>query len=241
MVRQDVPDGSNMEIGTTHAWRADLSWTTRLVLVVSSLALVAILAVTLGSPYYFGPRIQRNESAAIALLKNLSSAQAQFQAGGQLDEDGDGIGEFGFASDLVDGPSPRSASGRQHVPVLSEPWRAGPSGYSLISGYRIQVFLPGPGSTWVTHLGEGHETRPRLDTDRCEVQWLAYAWPDRVGETGIRAFLITHGGDLLSTGNADGRYFGDCAPDPGRSGFVEDGSSLAAGTEDALDEVWVMT
>ncbi len=48
-----------------------------------------------------------NESAAIATLRNIHSAQGEFRAMAFVDEDGDGVGEFGTLQELSAAVAPR--------------------------------------------------------------------------------------------------------------------------------------
>src|SRR5262245_37277053 len=49
----------------------------------------------------FEARISANEASAVATLRNLVSAEAQFQAASVTDEDQDGTGEYGGMLELA--------------------------------------------------------------------------------------------------------------------------------------------
>ena len=76
----------------------------RMVLILIALAmggtLVADRASHAGPSDMLKARIQANEFAAIASLRNICSAQAQFQACAASDEDNDGTGEYGCFAEL---------------------------------------------------------------------------------------------------------------------------------------------
>ena len=63
-----------------------------LMIVVAIIAIIASIAI----PNLLSARLNANESAAIATLRNVISAQSQVQAQGAIDVDQDGIGEYGF-------------------------------------------------------------------------------------------------------------------------------------------------
>ena len=147
----------------------------------------------------FGPgggRLNPNESAAIATLKNIASAQERFRTRRSVDRDGDGIGEYGWFAELA---------GRAE-PVLSSAFAAPVDGLVTRSGYRFRLWLPSGNGAW-THAGQAVPS----DRDGTEQHFGVYAWP--VGtETGRRVFFVCENGDVLATKNTDWRYRGDTAP-----------------------------
>jgi hypothetical protein len=133
-------------------------------------------------PTLLPARPHANEAAAIAALKNISSAQAQAQASGVIDTDSDGVGEYGYFRELsgvvcVRGDQEGGSSERRMVPpVLSGAFGKVEQGVVVRSGYCFAVFLPGKDSRL---LGEGDQGgRGRcVRADQAEVRWCAYAWP----------------------------------------------------------------
>ena len=89
-----------------------------LMIVVAIIAIIASIAI----PNLLSARLNANESAAIATLKNISSAQAQCQASGVIDANNNGAGEYGFFARAVGRASPcamtRSAVS---VPSIARP------------------------------------------------------------------------------------------------------------------------
>src|SRR5262245_53227573 len=115
-----------------------------LMIVVAIIAIVAAIAI----PNLLSARLNANETSAISTLRNISSAQAQHQASGKTDVDGDGAGEFGFLSELSGGfgvrTTPAGARGAViNPPVLSGAFRIlGTNGFVTRSGYKFRVYLP---------------------------------------------------------------------------------------------------
>jgi hypothetical protein len=163
-------------------------------------------------PKLLSARLEANESAAIASLRSLASAQAQFQSVAALDRDGDGTGEYGLLGELSGG---RPVRGANHV---MEPAMLGTSFAQLTpdgaggavvqrSGYYYQVWLHDERSVAICDPAEPQSVQwQQLDPDISEIVWSAYAWPVHPGQTGNRAFYIDQEGDLL-------------ACDPGPEGF----------------------
>jgi len=162
-------------------------------------------------------RSKANESAAIATLKNIASAQAQFQACGAQDTDGDGTGEYGFLAELAGAkPLRTSPSGDVGTAVLTPPVLSAAFGnvanHAVTrSGYMFQIWLPATASTAATELHEGGSASITLDSDLAEVAWYAYAWPAEYGVSGERAFFIGMHGDVFAAANDQTTYSG-----PGR-------------------------
>lgn len=173
-------------------------------------------------PRITGARYERshaNESAAIATLKNISSAQAQCQAAGVIDANGNGAGEYGYFAELAgvafvrgpDGPSddkiapPVLSSAFGNLHPASEGLRAN---IVVRSGYCYQMFLPGASGHAVPEAPTGGAGLVAPDPGSSEVIWCCYAWPTTFGESGQRAFFVNQNGDVFASGNEITRYSG---------------------------------
>src|SRR5262245_20317822 len=86
-----------------------------LMIVVAIIAIIASIAI----PNLLAARLNANESAAIATLKNISSAQAQCQASGAIDYNNNGAGEYGYFAELAGAVNIRGATPKIQPPVLS--------------------------------------------------------------------------------------------------------------------------
>jgi prepilin-type N-terminal cleavage/methylation domain-containing protein len=184
-----------------------------LMIVVAIIAIIASIAI----PKLLSARLAANESAAIATLRSLSSAQAQIQSSAAIDTDADGGGEYGFFAELA-GQFPMRIS-NAGVPaagivgtdelspaVLSSAFgTVDAQGVVTRSGYCYAIYLPTNGVA-PTGLGEnagGGAAAPFPDSDNSEILWCAYAWPQTFGSSGNRAFFINQEGDLLQMNNRD--------------------------------------
>lgn len=149
-------------------------------------------------------RIAANESAAIATLKNVSSAQAQCQASGVIDLDHNGVGEYGFFAELAGAEPLRGENTILRPPVLSSAFgNIDAYGNATRSGYHFRIYLPDAKAQGVCRA-PGDAVDPR----RSEVLWCCYAWPTDAGRTGRRAFFVNQAGDLFACTNSEGRYSG---------------------------------
>jgi hypothetical protein len=125
--------------------------------VVVGVGVVAAVAI----PRLRGPSsVYRNDTAALATLRNLASVQEQFRDAAAVDVDGDGRGEFGTLGEMTGAAGlRRDASGGRRdqpldVPMLS-PSLANVSNAGIVTkaGYAFAVFLPAPGGRWIRERG----------------------------------------------------------------------------------------
>jgi prepilin-type N-terminal cleavage/methylation domain-containing protein len=167
-----------------------------LMIVVAIIAIIAAIAI----PNLLSARLNANETAAIATLRNISSAQAQFQTGSKADRDTDGTGEFGCFAELSGAIDVRglAAVGKLNPPVLSGAFRV-PDALGIVSrsGYAFTIFLPS-----VAGLGQIADAGPdftNVDPDLAETTWCCYAWPVNYGNSGNRTFMVNQSGDIVTT------------------------------------------
>ena len=157
-------------------------------------------------------RRRANESAAVAMLRNIWSAQAQTQCSGCIDADGDGNGEFAFFAELTGAMPVRTGSGsgsrRLNPPPLSSRYVVHDRRL-MRHGYLFQIWLPGRNGRPVSEAKQGGIDERLLPDHTLAAQgWTCYAWPVDRGVTGQRAFAIDQAGNLLATDNTSQRYSG---------------------------------
>jgi len=175
-----------------------------LMIVVAIIAIIASIAI----PNLMAARINANESACIATLKNLTSSQAQVQASGVIDGNSNGAGEYGFFQELSGARDVRSGALRVTPPVLSGAFGAvDGNGRILRSGYYFNLYLPGANASPLSEASTG-AAYPAVDASQAEVLWACYAWPASFGNSGKRTFFVNQAGDVLQTNNAVQRYSG---------------------------------
>ncbi|MFT7487273.1 MAG: prepilin-type N-terminal cleavage/methylation domain-containing protein [Candidatus Paceibacteria bacterium] len=221
-----------------------------LMIVVAIIAIIASIAI----PKLLSARLAANESAAIATLRSISSAQAQVQSSAAVDTDSDGGGEYAYLAELAgtiamrvdDGtgaPTLGAVTDILAPAVLSSAFgQIDANGVVARSGYSFSLFLPDPNSPAVgvaeAVLGGG-ATGP----DNCEILWCAYAWPTQFGQSGNRAFFINQEGDLLQTNNRTvlGQYDGTANRPAYDAAYVASdmSSAIASGIAGQDGKTWV--
>lgn len=200
------------------------------------------LGTAMAIPNWLASNRNANESAAIATLKNLSSAQAQIQASGLVDPNGNGQGGYAFFSEMAGTVAVRGKPGAEPVrcspPVVSAAFGSPSNGRVHRGGYVFEMLLPAADGGWATE--EDHRNGRKLDESKCEYLWLCYAWPESYDWSGKRAFMMNQSGDVLTSRNADGRCDGDRGPRAGAAAFVEpvQGAGVASNCEDCEGETW---
>ena len=165
-----------------------------LMIVIAIIAIIAAIAI----PNLLAARLSANETAAIATLRNIISAEAQFQQSAKADTDNDGTGEYGGFLEMSGGGAGRMAA-VLNPPVLSGAFRVlNATGEVSRSGYFFRVYLPGAAGVGVGEPQTGF-TAALINADLVETTWCAYAWPVNYGQSGNRTFFTNQGGDVVAT------------------------------------------
>jgi hypothetical protein len=156
-----------------------------------------------------GPRLFSAETAAIATLRNLISAQSQFRSTARADENNNGVGEYGSFGELS-GAAPVRDGIPLNPPFLSPAFRDVAGGRVERTGYYFQIFLPRAGDRLaLPELPDGGYEAGAVHADVAETTWCAYAWPADPA-SGLRTFFVNEEGDILATRG----YRGELAPHP---------------------------
>ena len=181
-----------------------------LMIVVAIIAIIASIAI----PNLLSARLNANESAAIATLKNISSAQAQIQASGVIDVNNNGAGEYGYFGELSGAVVTRGTTTKVSPPVLSNAFGNVAASQVVRSGYIFQMYLPDLNNQGIAEQATGGDPANTggVAPTQAEVLWCAYAWPSAFGNSGKRVFFINQGGDVLSSKNVITAYSGTVAP-----------------------------
>jgi prepilin-type N-terminal cleavage/methylation domain-containing protein len=214
-----------------------------LMIVVAIIAIIASIAI----PNLLSARLNANESAAIATLKNISSAQAQCQASGAIDVNNNGAGEYGYFGELAGAAVIRGATQKIQPPVLSTAFGNVQGSVVTRSGYIFQMYLPTVGSVGQAEDPTGGmATATTVDATKCEVLWCCYAWPSAYANSGKRVFFINQAGDVLSSKNTlASPYSGTAAPPAANAAFLTGSSGLmdapvAANTLGTDGQMWTV-
>jgi len=207
-----------------------------LMIVIAIIAIIAAIAI----PNLLSSRLNANETAAIATLRNIVSAQAQFQSTALADTNNNGVGEHGFFGEMSGAIGVRGGSTIQ-VPTLSSAFRsANAQGIVSRSGYLFVLALPDAAGNAVTV-----DNIANVNADLAEHTWACYAWPNSFGNSGNRTFFVNQSGNIVATedssysGNGGGVIPFDAAAAFGGSGSSDTiTGSVAAGTSGRDGNFW---
>jgi len=177
-----------------------------LMIVVAIIAIIASIAI----PNLLSARLNANESAAIATLKNISSGQSQCQASGVIDVNSNGSGEYGFFGELSGRTVVRGGTQRITPPVLSTAFGNVDNARVSRSGYLFQMYLPDATAAGIAEQPTGGDPTNAggVDAGQAETLWACYAWPQVQGNSGKRSFFVNQNGDVLATNGATLAYNG---------------------------------
>lgn len=145
---------------------------------------VPLLSAAIAIPNLVESRAAAQQaSAASALKSGFFPAQITFQAGMYADENGDGLGDFGFPSEMAGGSNPSNLV----LSLLPEAWNAE---QPEVNGYAFRVWLPdGKG-------GAAGSPAERTAAKAAADRFVAYAWP--VDGEGDAMFAITEVGTVYT-------------------------------------------
>jgi prepilin-type N-terminal cleavage/methylation domain-containing protein len=206
-----------------------------LMIVIAIIAIIAAIAI----PNLLAARLSANETAAIATLRNITSAQAQFQQSAKADTDNDGTGEYGGFVELS-GAAPGRMAAILVPPVLSGSFRVlNANGEVSRSGYFFTMFLPDVAGAPIQEPTAGYAGGSGVDPDLGETTWCAYAWPVNYNQSGNRTFFTNQAGDVVAT--EDNGYSGTGAGPNGDAAFVNTGvitGSVAIAGTGADGNIW---
>ncbi|MFI5401863.1 MAG: hypothetical protein ACHQ1G_02925 [Planctomycetota bacterium] len=166
------------------------------------------------------------------MLHNLISAQEKFRDAAYVDEDSDGVGEFGGLAELMGRLEQRGSDGAGPLLVLPRPIDRG---RMLRRGYYYRMYLPRRGGGLIAERADGGFAKGDVDPDRAETMWCLYAWPIEEQYAGQRTFFVSSEGDVVATGwyggseSIAGGYAAEYEPAP-RAAEGPDGKLAATAT-----------
>ena len=190
-----------------------------LMIVIAIIAIIAAIAI----PNLLSARLNSNETAAIATLRNIISAESQFQTTARADENNNGVGEYGTFGEMSGSIGVRG-NAILNPPVLSTAFRTvNANGEVSRSGYLFSMYLPDAAGDGLPEVAGGGADA-NTDADLAETTWCCYAWPANFGNTGNRSFFVNQGGDIVAS--EDQNYSGSGNGPAGNAAFSGTGSSI---------------
>jgi len=223
----------------THRARAQAGFTLIEMLIVT--ALIAVIA-SIAVPNLLSSKLVSNETAAIATMRAISSAQFQFQTSSTLDLNSDGGSEFGTLRELGGLDPLRGTGAPLKIGLLSKSAAlTDATGGVTLKGYRFRMFLPAADGSGVAAIGAN---AAQFDPALSQRYWTCVAWPVVQGKSGKRAFFINQQGVLLEARGTD--YDGSSVEPDAGAGLVGvpvtqiDAEELATRGPGADGNDWVM-
>jgi hypothetical protein len=165
------------------------------------LLIVAVFEISIPKLGRRGGYSTSNESAGIGALRSLSTAQEQFKQQNVVDQDADGMGEYGWLGELAGGDAVRISG----LKMNTSPFIAAilgikdARGFAQKSGYYFVAYLPTASGV---AAGEAHvvdSAGNSADADGQETRWCVYAWPNRYPDSGRQAFFVNASGEVYAT------------------------------------------
>ncbi len=163
-------------------------------LIICAVVVAAVFLVRAGVSNVIGSGQAFTEKSAVSTLRSLHWAQGNLRKGGNIDEDGDRIGEFGTMEQLA-ALAPLPSGDLLAAALVPMAGTKIESGILMAGGYCYRFDLP-----------EGVEARER--------RFHAIAWP-MAAAAGQKAFCINQDDDILESPNAENFIGCDRAPPPG--------------------------
>jgi len=177
-----------------------------LMIVIGIIAIIAAIAI----PGMLRSRSNANETSAIASLKIVGSGQEQFRNACVVDLNGNGIGEYGYLPELSGSSNYRTNNagatgaanchGSSFIDQILGTVNA--NNESSKSGYLFLCHLPTSMTTSTTLYPS------TVSVAVAEEQFMVYAFPKRLGKTGVRIFAITPLVIPFAWPNSEGTYVG---------------------------------
>jgi prepilin-type N-terminal cleavage/methylation domain-containing protein len=209
-----------------------------LMIVVALIAIIAAIAI----PNLLAARLNANETAAVANLRTLSTAQSQFQMSGKCDEDRDGMGEYGYFGELGGRVAPRLDPIRPPAELTQSLAQVNADGEVNRGGYHLRLYLPLSTGAGQREQANGGIPVGTVDPDLCENVWACYAWPTNFNTSGTRTFFVNQKNAVVHT--TDSTYTGgNCAAILAGNAFISASTAnitamVAVGTTAADGNLW---
>ena len=205
-----------------------------LMIVIAIIAIIAAIAI----PNLLAARLNSNETAAIATMRNLISSQSQFQTTLRADDNNNGLGECGLFGEMSGCDNVRGGTTPLNPSVLSTAFRSvNANGEVSRGGDLFKLYLPDLAGDAVAE----EDGFANIDADMAETTWCCYARPTNFGTSGNRTFFVNQGGDILFAEDANYSSSG-AGPVPGAA-FEAGGNdsitgSNANGTSGQDNNLW---
>lgn len=194
-----------------------------LMIVIAIIAIIAAIAI----PGLLRSRVGANEISAISTLKTFTAGEEQFRSSCCVDQDSNGIGEYGWIVELSGSGNYRVVGGNcQNAPFIPATFNGD---CSQKSGYFFTVYLATDAYVWSNiYAAAGVADSGSGTWGVCEENFLAYAWPSVYGKSGNRVFALSAQGQIMQTANGS-----TATPIQGTGNVPEADAALSGGVATA--------
>lgn len=214
--------------------------------------ILAILAISVGFTYFLvteavpgiieGGRRAAGKTA-VSTLRTLYWGQNLFRQQALVDQNGNGVGEFGFFGEMTGVAPLRGSQERSPAGILRPRFfklaEGALAGIAINGPYCYVIYLPGEGGPLIEDA-QGKVGENGASAELQESHWIAYAWPLEVGATSDKVYFINQFEEIFESDNlaAAQKYTGpnhmpawDAAPlKAGLTGKIEEGLGGDGGT-----------
>jgi len=206
-----------------------------LMIVVAIIAIIAAIAI----PNLLRSRMAANESTTVGSLKTVATQQAIFRQQAEVDQNGNGSGEYGLlgelAGELAVRPTPNTRIA--NPAYISQQFRTGGNGgngTAQKSGYLFRMFLSNATAGALEDAGDDQDLGGDTTTGGAvadlaampmqESSFALYAWPAELRSTGSRCFFINEIGEVYASKMTVASYDSQAARPGANSAYIAGGS-----------------
>lgn len=176
----------------------------------------------------------KDESRAISCLKTIAQQEAVFQQKKEVDQDGNGAGEYGLLGEIADDLALRPSTNRLSSPAyITQQLQTGGNkgkGFAMKSGYYFRIYLSNASSKDLTAVGDdrtlgGDASKggPPAAAEAIRLQescFALYAWPAELHSTGSRTFFVNQTGQVYATKMEAKTYDGEDAMPAANAAYI---------------------
>lgn len=204
-----------------------------LVELIIVIAIIAIIAAV-GIPNLLRSRATANEGSTVGSLRTIATFEAVFRQQSEVDQNGNGQGEFALLGELASELALRPLSPRLVQPIyITQQFSTGGSagnGSASKAGFYYTVYLSNatPGDEEATgtdkDLGgtpvQGGPAADLAAISKQEQHYALYAWPMEYGRSGYRCFFVNEAAEVYFTKMAALTYDGLMAAPAANSAYL---------------------
>jgi hypothetical protein len=182
--------------------------------------------------------MRANESTVVGSLKTIATQEAIFRQQAEVDQNGNGIGEYGLLGELAGELAMRVKTGDSSIRIanlayISQQLRTGGragEGIAEKSGYLFKIYLSNATPDNYRAAGDDHDlggtpaeagaAAHAAAMPLQESTFALYAWPAEIHKTGNRAFFVNEVGEVYATKMEQRTYSGTSAVPAADAAYV---------------------